>query len=57
MAVRHDNAVIVVHGIDYNHNKKYDNVLGVSDLTPTLPMEATAPGICGALTGDSDSSN
>ena len=50
MAVRHDNAVIVVHGIDYNHNKKYDNVLGVSDLTPTLPMEATAPAICGALT-------
>jgi len=54
MAVRHDNSVIVVHGIDYNHNKKYDNVLGVSDLTPTLPMEATAPAICGALTGVSN---
>ena len=54
MAVRHNNAVIVVHGIDYNHNKKYDNVLGVSDLTSTLPMEATAPAICGALNGVSD---
>ena len=49
-AVRSGNAVIVVHGIDYNHNKTYDNVLGVSDLTNTLPMEATAPAICGALT-------
>jgi hypothetical protein len=49
-AVRSGNAVIVVHGIDYNHNKKYDSVLGVSDLTKTLPMEATAPAICGALT-------
>ena len=49
-AVRTGNAVIVVHGIDYNGNKKYDNVLGVSDLTDTLPMEATAPAICGALT-------
>jgi hypothetical protein len=49
-AVRTGNAVIVVHGIDYNHNNKYDNVLGVSDLTTTLPMEATAPAICGPLT-------
>lgn len=54
MAVRHNNAVIVVHGIDYNHNKKYDYVLGVSDLTTTLPMEATAPAICGALHKVSD---
>lgn len=49
-AVRSGNAVVVVHGIDYNHNNKYDNVLGVSDLTPTLPMEATAPALCGPLT-------
>ena len=48
-AVRTNNAVIVVHGIDYNHTSKYDNVLGVSDLTDTLPMEATSPAICGPL--------
>ena len=48
-AVRTNNAVIVVHGIDYNHNNKYDSVLGVSDLTNTLPMEATSPAICGPL--------
>lgn len=48
-AVRADNAVIVVHGIDYNHNGKYDNVLGASELDPKLPQEATAPAICGAL--------
>jgi len=49
-AVRNNNAVVVVHGIDYNHNGKYDYVLGVSDLTPTLPMEATSPALCGPLT-------
>ena len=49
-AVRTGNAVIVVHGIDYNHNNKYDNVLGASELDPTLPEEATAPAICGPLT-------
>lgn len=48
-AVRDDTGVIVIHGIDYNHNNRYDNVLGPSDLTPTLPMEATAPAICGPL--------
>ncbi|MCM2422873.1 hypothetical protein [Streptomyces sp. RKAG293] len=48
-AVRADNAVIVVHGIDYNHNGKYDNVLGASELDAKLPQEATAPAICGAL--------
>ncbi|MGW2835421.1 hypothetical protein [Streptomyces sp. NPDC001286] len=47
--IRANNAVIVVHGIDYNHNGKYDNVLGASELNPKLPQEATAPAICGAL--------
>lgn len=49
-AVRAGNAVIVVHGIDYNHNDQYDNVLGASELDPSLPMEATAPALCGPLT-------
>lgn len=47
--IRANNAVIVVHGIDYNHNGRYDNVLGASELNPKLPQEATAPALCGAL--------
>ena len=30
-------AVLVVHGIDYNGNGKYDSVLGASELDKTLP--------------------
>jgi Cu/Zn superoxide dismutase len=48
-ALREGNAVIVVHGIDYNRNGTYDNVLGASELNPALPEEATAPALCGAL--------
>jgi hypothetical protein len=49
-SLRNGTAVIVVHGIDYNKNGKYDfQALGKSDLDPTLPMEATAPALCGAL--------
>ncbi|MGW4814328.1 hypothetical protein ACWEPB_22150 [Kitasatospora cineracea] len=47
--VRADNAVVVVHGIDYNHNGKYDNILGPSELNPMLLQEATAPALCGPL--------
>ncbi|MER6400832.1 hypothetical protein ABT263_33035 [Kitasatospora sp. NPDC001603] len=47
--VRRDNAVVVVHGIDFNKNGKYDNVLGASELNPALPQEATAPALCGPL--------
>lgn len=42
-------AVMVVHGIDYNGNGKFDNVLGASELAPSLPAEATDPAICGAF--------
>ena len=49
-AIRAGNAVIVVHGIDYNYNHIYDfPALGVSDLDKTLPGEATAPALCGSL--------
>jgi hypothetical protein len=48
-AVRAHNAVIVVHGIDYNHNGIYDNVLDRSELSNALPGEATAPALCGPL--------
>jgi Cu/Zn superoxide dismutase len=48
-AIRAGNAVIVVHGIDYNHNGIYDDVLDRSELKATLPGEATAPALCGPL--------
>jgi hypothetical protein len=47
--LRSGKAVVVVHGIDYNHNGRYDGVLGASELDPALPQEATAPALCGAL--------
>lgn len=40
-------AVLVVHGIDYNGNGGYDNVLGASELDASLPAEATDPALCG----------
>ncbi|HEY1592127.1 MAG TPA: serine/threonine-protein kinase [Solirubrobacteraceae bacterium] len=48
-AIRAGNAAMIVHGIDYNHNGVYDNVLDRSDLNNALPGEATAPAICGSL--------
>jgi hypothetical protein len=48
--IRDRDAVIVVHGIDYNYNHIYDfAALGVSDLDKSLPGEATAPALCGPL--------
>jgi hypothetical protein len=48
-AVRDGNAVVVVHGFDYNRSGGYDDALGASELDPSLPMEATSPAACGAL--------
>jgi hypothetical protein len=50
-SLREGTGVVVVHGIDYNGNGKYDNVLGPSDLDPSLPSEATNPALCGTQTG------
>jgi hypothetical protein len=48
--IRDRDAVIVVHGIDYNYNHVYDfKAFGVSDLDKALPGEATAPALCGPL--------
>jgi hypothetical protein len=47
--IQRGNAVLVVHGIDYNDNGIYDNVLGTSDLSKALPAEGTAPALCGPL--------
>ncbi len=48
-AIRAGNAAVIVHGIDYNHNGIYDNVLDRSELNNSLPGEATAPALCGSL--------
>jgi tRNA A-37 threonylcarbamoyl transferase component Bud32 len=48
-AIRNGNAVVVVHGIDYNHNGRYDNVLNRSELDSAVSQEATAPALCGTL--------
>jgi hypothetical protein len=48
--IRRGDAVVVVHGVDYNGNGKYDfRGGGKSDLDPALPAEATDPAICGVL--------
>lgn len=44
-------AVIVVHGVDYDGDGTYtaDGERGPSDLDPSLPGEATDPALCGVL--------
>ena len=44
--------VVVVHGVDYNGNGKYDGEAGMSELDPTLPAEATNTAMCGVLEDD-----
>ena len=49
-AIRRGEAVVVIHGVDYNGNGRYDfNSAGESDLNEDLPAEATDPAVCGAL--------
>jgi hypothetical protein len=49
-AIARGKAVVVIHGIDYNHNGKYDfQGAGKSELDPSLPAEATDPVLCGVL--------
>ena len=47
--IRAGDAVLVIHGVDHNHNGKYDFGAGKSDLDPKLPAEATNPAACGVL--------
>ena len=49
--IRENNAVIVVHGIDYDGSGIYSGVLDRSDLNKALPATATAPALCGRLVG------
>jgi hypothetical protein len=48
-AIRNGNAVIVVHGIDYDHSGHYDNALNKSELDSAVSQDATAPALCGTL--------
>ena len=48
-AIRNGKAVLVIHGIDYNGNGKYDFGAGRSELDRALPAEATDPVTCGVL--------
>jgi serine/threonine protein kinase len=50
-SIRENNAVIVVHGIDYDHTGIYTGVLDRSELNHSLPATATAPALCGRLVG------
>ncbi|KRE43838.1 hypothetical protein [Knoellia sp. Soil729] len=47
-AVTRGEAVIVIHGVDHNHNGAYDGATA-SDLDPSLPTEATDPALCGVI--------
>ena len=55
--LRKNNAVIVVHGIDYNGNGLYDGVLDRSELDPNVQGETTAPALCGPIRSARSSSN
>jgi hypothetical protein len=49
-AIRNGEGVLVVHGVDYNNNGKYDfEGAGKSELDAKLPAEATDPAACGVL--------
>ena len=50
-AIRQDNAVIVVHGTDYDGTGIYSGVLDASELNKSVPATATAPALCGRLVG------
>ena len=49
--IRRNNAVVVVHGIDYDGTGIYSGVLERSELNKSLPATATAPALCGRLIG------
>jgi hypothetical protein len=48
-AIRNGNAVVVIHGIDYDHSGHYDMVLSRSELDSAVTQDATAPALCGTL--------
>jgi hypothetical protein len=51
-AIRANNAVVVVHGTDYDGTGIYSGVLDASELSKSVPGTATAPALCGRLVGE-----
>ena len=51
-AIRRDDAVVVVHGTDYDGTGIYSGVLDASELSKSVPATATAPALCGRLVGE-----
>jgi hypothetical protein len=50
VAQRLGRMAIVQHGVDLNHNGRYDfKAAGKSELDPSLPQEATIPANCGVI--------
>ncbi len=47
-AITDGQAVVVIHGVDYDKDGKYSGDVK-SDLDPSLPTEATDPALCGVL--------
>lgn len=50
-AIRADDAVVVIHGTDYDGTGIYSGVLDASELIKSVPATATAPALCGRLVG------
>jgi hypothetical protein len=50
-AIRENNAVVIVHGTDYDHTGTYTGVLDRSELNKAVPGTQTAPALCGTLIG------
>lgn len=48
-AIRRNDAVVVVHGTDYDGTGIYSGVLDASELSKSVPGTATAPALCGQL--------
>jgi serine/threonine protein kinase len=49
--IRRNNAVVVIHGVDYDGTGIYSGVLDRSELNKGVPATATAPALCGVLVG------
>lgn len=49
--IRRNNAVVVIHGTDYDGSGIYSGVLDPSELNKSVPGTATAPALCGRLIG------
>jgi hypothetical protein len=48
--IKDGEAVLVIHGLDYNGNGKYDfKAAGKSELDPAFPAEATDPAACARI--------